>query len=424
MISPLDERYFEECKEIGSRFSERALFERRKQVELAYLSLLIREKIAPAVCIPKFEISYSEFKDKEKELGHDVKALEICIREKLIQSGKKELAPYVHLGLTSEDVNSIAYGLMIKDCIDNVLLPSYQMLLEKIIRLSVKEAETLMPARTHGIVAVPTSFGKEMSVFASRLKDRVDILKGLKPVAKVSGAAGTYASFLLLEEKKDWIKLLSEFVSSFGLEFAEYSTQLAPPERLSDILHIVVGINGVMIALARDLWNYDMLEYIEFTKRGKVGSSTMPHKDNPVDVEDAEGQAELSNAILNFMIQKFLTSRLQRDLSDSPVKRNIGVALAHSLIACKRLISAIDQIRVKRERMLRDLEGRDEVYSEALQILMRLEGDEMGYEKVKQMVREGLMKISKNYRKRIGNYAGLSSFLAGSALNMKKGFEV
>ncbi len=413
-VSPLDDRYYAECSELARYFSDRRLLKERVDVEMRYLELLQRVGVAPKTDLPYVSVSYEEFKKKEKRLGHDVKAVEVCIRDVLSRRGGNvsSLIPYVHLGLTSEDVNSIAFGTMLKNALGKVMIPSYERLLERLADISRREAGTVMIARTHGRPAVPTTFGKEIAVFAYRLYERLEALKTTEPSAKVSGAVGTYASFYLIKGDLDWPKLLKEFVNSYGLDFVEYTTQIVPAERLSDILHILTCINQLIIGLTRDLWIYQTLGLLSFVRPGKVSSSTMPQKENPVDLEDAEGQAEIANSLLLFMTYRFQLSRLQRDLSDSPIRRNIVVALAHSLIACKRVQIALDAMKIERKAMVDEVRQHEEIFAEPVQLLMRLRKDENGYEKIKREVESGRFSRPHEYMDLIGDYTGIAKRLA------------
>ena len=387
-ISPIDGRYGEEASPLAAYFSERALASERVRVELAYLRLLVSLGVAPRTAVPDLEPSMEEIKRLERKLGHDVKAVEVFIRSRLLDSGSRPLAPFVHLGLTSEDTNSLAIAIMQKSALERVMLPAYSSLALRLAALARREAGTPMAARTHGRPAVPTTFGKEMSVFAVRLAERAASLRRLPPMAKFSGAVGTYSSFSLLG-RRDWPKELAKFVGGFGVEAASYSTQVVPGERLSDILHHVININQLAVSLARDLWLYQTLDFVRFLRPGKVSSSTMPQKVNPVDVENAEGQAEISNALLALPAYRLQITRMQRDLSDSAIRRTIGQGLAHSLVAVKRLGSSLASMEVERGRMWSDLKEHPEVYAEREQILRRLKGDERGYERVMREVERG-----------------------------------
>ncbi|MDG7010598.1 MAG: adenylosuccinate lyase [Nitrososphaerota archaeon] len=387
-ISPIDGRYRQEAAPLARYFSDRALNEARVKVELAYLGLLVRLGVAPKRRVPPVGTDMAALEQLEKKLGHDVKAVEVYVRESLKKSGAPGLAPFVHLGLTSEDTNSLAHAILLKSAMGDVLVPAYASLARAVARLATREAASVMVARTHGRPAVPTTFGKEMAVFAVRLAERVSYISRLAPMAKFSGAVGTYASFGLLADV-DWPDVLSKFVSGFGVEPAAYSTQVVPGERLSDILHGVITVNQLVSSLSRDLWLYQTLDYVHFVRPGKVSSSTMPQKENPVDVENAEGQADVSNSLLVMMAYRLQQTRLQRDLSDSAVRRMLGQALAHSLVACSRLGGSLRSLRVERLAMEDDLKGHPEVLAERQQVMKRLAGDAEGYEKVRAALARG-----------------------------------
>lgn len=387
-ISPIDGRYRTEAEPLAEYFSERALTEERVKVELAYLKLLVMLKVAPKASVPKVGVTMKELKRLEEELGHDVKAVEVYLRESLVRSGRATLGPFVHLGLTSEDTNSLAFAILTKSALEKVIVPAYSSLARQVAGFARKEAPTAMMARTHGRPAVPTTFGKEMAVFAVRMAERVSALRNLTPMAKFSGAVGTYASFDLLADI-DWPRELAVFVRNHGVEPAAYSTQVVPGERLSDILHCVINFNQLMLSLSRDLWLYQTLDYVHFARPGKVSSSTMPQKVNPVDLENAEGQVEVSNSLLIMLAYRLQLTRMQRDLSDSVIRRMVGQALAHSLVASSRLRTSLKSLKVDGARMADDLQKHPEVYAEREQVSMRMMGDERGYEKVKASIEAG-----------------------------------
>jgi adenylosuccinate lyase len=387
-ISPIDGRYRAEAEPLSRYFSERALTQERVKVETAYLGLLVSLGVAPRVRVPTIEPDMKQIKRIEDKLGHDVKAVEVYLRDYLLRTGSRKLAPFVHLGLTSEDTNSLAFASLLERSLKEVMLPAYAALARDTAVIARTEASTAMAARTHGRPAVPTTFGKELSVFAVRLAERVNALRTLRPMAKFSGAVGTFASFKLMG-RKDWPLELAKFVEGFGVDSAAYSTQVVPGERLSDILHHAITVNQLMLSLSRDLWLYQTMEFVHFARPGKVSSSTMPQKVNPVDLENAEGQVEISNALLTLLAYKVQVTRLQRDLSDSVVRRMLGQALAHSLVATSRLRASLASMRVDREEMATDLRSHPEVYAEMEQISRRLGGDERGYEKVKSAIDRG-----------------------------------
>ncbi|MDG7005982.1 MAG: adenylosuccinate lyase [Nitrososphaerota archaeon] len=410
-LSPVDGRYSKEVEPLRDYFSERALVAKRVDVELRYLALLKTLGIAPDARIPRIELSMSRVKKLEEEMGHDVKAVEVFIRRSLDRSGASPLAPYVHLGLTSEDTNSIAYAILLRDALRDVILPEYSRLATALAGLAKREAKTAMLARTHGRPAVPTTFGKEVAVFAVRLAERTSLLKSKKPTAKLSGAVGTYASFKLMKDL-DWPRVFRGFVEKLGLDYAAYTTQVVPGEGLSDVLHLVINTNQLMRSLARDLWLYQTLDYVCFTRPGKVSSSTMPQKENPVDLENAEGQTEISDSILTLLAYRLQTTRMQRDLSDSVLRRMVGQGLAHSLVACRRLEGSLRLMVVDRKAMADDLSRHREVYAEAAQVAMRLKGDERGYEKVRSAVAGGRSGSLSRYAGGPDGYVGLAPKLA------------
>ncbi len=407
-ISPIDGRYRAEADALAAYFSERALTRERISVELSYLRLLVKLGVAPRISVPRVEPNMMEVKRLEEELGHDVKAVEVFLRSSLKRLGAARLSPYVHLGLTSEDTNSLAYALLLKSAMEEVLVPAYTSLATELAKIARREAATAMVARTHGRPAVPTTFGKEMAVFAVRIAERVSVLRRLRPQAKFTGAVGTFASFALLAAR-DWPDELSRFVGGFEVEPATYSTQVVPGERLSDILHYVINVNQLVLSLSRDLWLYQALDLIHFLRPGKVSSSTMPQKVNPVDLENAEGQVEVSNSLLILLAYRLQVTRLQRDLSDSVVRRMLGQALAHSLVATSRLKSSLLSMKVEKSAMSRDLRAHPEVYAEREQISLRLRGDEHGYEKIKAAIELG--KFSPSGKSR-DSYLGAAPLLA------------
>jgi adenylosuccinate lyase len=331
--------------------------------------------------------------------------VEIYLRESFSKDGARSLAPYVHLGLTSEDTNSLAFAILLRSALEKVLVPAYSSLASELSAIASKEAATTMVARTHGRPAVPTTFGKEMAVFAVRMAERISHLRSLRPMAKFSGAVGTYASFSLLGDL-DWRRVLGDFVQDLGVDSASYSTQVVPGERLSDILHCVINLNQLVLSLSRDLWLYQTLDYVRFARPGKVSSSTMPQKVNPVDLENAEGQVEVSNSLLLLLAYRLQLTRLQRDLSDSVIRRMLGQALAHSLIATQRLRASLLSMRVDAEEMSRDLRRHPEVFAEREQVSLRLKGEAHGYEKVKKAIEEG------HFSPKVGPYLGDAVALA------------
>jgi adenylosuccinate lyase len=422
-LSPLDDRYYDEVKGLAQLFSERSLFYHRLVVESYYLAELCDKGIIKEGCQdynPETVLRnlkenwYEEIKNAEKATGHDVKATELFLRKHLLSLGYKKLAPLVHLALTSEDVNANAYGIMLEKG-KNEILKCYISLILKISEISRAHAEKVILGRTHGVPAVPTTFGKELLYFAPRLLDVSEKIMSIKPYGKLSGAVGSFNSFYFINNNVDWIKFSNNFIKRIGLEPPKITKQNPLWDNTARILQEITLANSIMKEMAQDLWLYNSLGIIRF-KRKSVGSSTMPHKVNPVELEDAEGQCEVSNSILNALIFEPLASRLQRDLSHSAVRRNVGVAFAHSYLACKRLLRALDSFEFVGE----DVDSHIETLSEPLQIAFKLAGDLRAYERVFEnieYIKELSSELPEKLRERFNSlkpstYTGLSKKLA------------
>ncbi|MGC9145387.1 MAG: lyase family protein [Nitrososphaeria archaeon] len=384
-LSPLDDRYYDEVKGLAQLFSERSLFYYRLFVESYYLGELCNKGIIkegckdynPDIVLKSLKENwYEDIKNIEKATGHDVKATELFLRKHLLSLGYEKLAPLVHLALTSEDVNANAYGIMLEKGKVEVL-KCYIFLVLKISEISRTHARDIILGRTHGVPAVPTTFGKELSYFALRLLDVSEKIISIKPYGKLSGAVGSFNSFCFINDKVDWIKFSNDFIKRIGLEPPKVTKQNPLWDNTARILQELAIANSIMKEMAQDLWLYNTLRIIRFKRKG-IGSSTMPHKVNPVDLEDAEGQCEVSNSLIYTLVFEPLSTRLQRDLSDSTVRRNIGVAIAHSYLACKRLLKALDSFEFIGETV--DL--RFETLSEPLQVAFKMAGDLKAYEKV------------------------------------------
>ncbi len=422
-ISPLDDRYYDEVKDFGDIFSERSLFYYRLFVEVYYLKALCENGVIREGCAnydPEYVLKsleddwFNKIKKEEKATGHDVKATELFLRKHFLKLGYEKLAPLVHLALTSEDVNANAYGLMLERGKRN-LLKCYLTLTLKISETSESNAGKVILGRTHGIPAVPTTFGKELSYFGQRILEISQRIMAIKPYGKLSGAVGSFNSFYFLNENIDWIKFSTEFIKSIGLEPPKITKQNPLWDNTARILQEISIANSIMKEMAQDLWLYNSLGIIRFKRKG-VGSSTMPHKVNPVDLEDAEGQCELSNSLLNALIYEPLSSRLQRDLSDSTVRRNLGVAMAHSYLACRRILRALDSFEFIGE----EVDAHYETLSEPLQISFKMAGDLKAYErvfenveKIKELALELPLGIKEKFDSlKPSSYKGLSEKLA------------
>jgi adenylosuccinate lyase len=381
-VSPVDGRYRPVVRELSRFFSELGLARYRLLVEATYLKKLLgrtRPHLAPEASRALDEIvsSFNEesmvtVKELERETGHDIEALVRFLRSALERRGLVDAAPLVHIGLTSEDVNNLAYSLALRDCLSGVLLPSLSRLTLRIAELAYAERETIMLARTHGQPAVPTTLGKELAVHAHRLSRSLERLGSQRLPGKASGAVGTYAG-LVEVFGPGALEASEELVSELGLSFWPATKQVLPHDDVSRLLQELSLLSMILVDLCRDFWLLSMLGYVYPRPRG-VGSSTMPQKSNPVELENAEGNLELAANTLSFMALRLAVSRLQRDLSDSTIRRNYGVALAHLLLGVRNIDAFLDRMAIDREAMRRDLEKHPEALSEAVQIRARLRG--------------------------------------------------
>lgn len=392
-LSPLDGRYAEDLGPLRSCFSERGLITRRVRVELRYLQALLETLGKPADDKLKALLAQLEtdpglvalVKQHEAATRHDVKAVEYALADAL-SAEHPEAVNWLHWGLTSEDVTNLAYGLMLSESFSNVLLPALYALLARLKSWIDTSAALAMLARTHGQPASPTTVGKEYAVFAARLMREVRHLESLLPVAgKLNGATGNWHLFAAFFPEQSWTGFSQRLIDSLGLRFEPYSTQIVPRESYARVLHASLRLNEILIDLARDSWHYVSLGYFRLKRRSEaeVGSSTMPHKLNPVLFENAEGNLELANSLLAGLASKLLKSRLQRDLSDSTALRNLGVALGHSLLAWQNLCRGLDQLAPDEARLGEDLDSHWEVLAEPLQHALRLQGREVPYDLIR-----------------------------------------
>ena len=401
-ISPLDGRYNKEAAILSNYFSESALMRYRVQIEVEYLIALSNEnKINAFPPIPKTLQStlrklYEKFdtrsarriKKIETQTNHDVKAIERFISEKLQKTNLSKIIPWVHFGLTSEDVNNIAYSLMWRDGIRYVYLPRLNSLQKIIKKLSRLYSSVSMLALTHGQAATPTTFGKEMAVFVRRLNKQATMLKDQRLQGKISGATGNWAAHTVAYPKIDWIRFSGRLVKRFGLDPSPVTTQIEPHDSLAESYHIITRINSILIDFTQDMWQYISRSILGQKKiSGEIGSSTMPHKINPIYFENAEGNCGLSNAVLYHLASKLTVSRMQRDLSGSTVVRNQGVALGHSFIGLNSVIKGVDRITINQENMSIELDRHWEVLAEAVQTIMRKNGIQSAYDKLKNLTR-------------------------------------
>ena len=397
-ISPLDGRYRNSVKELSDYFSEHALIRYRLFVEIEYLIALGEEPSIKELSkfssqdqakyrniYKKFDIKdATEVKKYEKIINHDVKAIEYFLRDKL----KNHLHPWIHFALTSEDINNLAYSLMWKDGLNEIYLPTLQSITKNLNVLAKKNKNIPMLSLTHGQPATPTTFGKEIAVFYSRLNRQISAISSHKLLGKFGGATGTWSAQSVAYPKTDWIKFAKKFIKSIGLEPNLITTQIEPHDSLVESYQQIIRVNTILTDFCRDIWYYISRGVIGQKKiKEEVGSSTMPHKINPIQFENAEGNMGVSNSILSFLSQKLPISRMQRDLTDSTTLRNQGVALAHSYLSLKNILKGLNRIEVINDQLANELKKNQEVLAEAIQVILRKSGEQNAYEKLKKLTR-------------------------------------
>lgn len=401
-ISPLDGRYREKVRELSPFVSEPALIRYRVMVEVEYLIALGNEKgvkeLRPLSPKVKGELRalYKKFSDKdaekikqiEAETNHDVKAVEYFIKNRLSAFGSQLSAEFVHFALTSEDINNLAYSLMWRDALQKIIIPELSALGKLLANFAKQHTSQPMLSLTHGQPATPTTVGKEFSVFSARLKRQLDQLKNHKLLGKLNGATGTYGAFVAAYPNVHWQKFSRKFIESFGLAFNPLTTQIEPHDSLTESFHTLSRINTILLDFNRDAWLYISRGILGQKKKdGEVGSSTMPHKINPLDFENAEGNLGLANALLAHLAEKLPISRMQRDLSDSTVLRNIGVPLGYSLLAYKSMQKGLSKLFINKEKLDEELGAHWEILAEPIQTILRKVGHEKPYETLKTLTR-------------------------------------
>lgn len=402
-LSPLDGRYSKIKDALGDYFSEYALVKYRIYVEIKWLIFLIDNLSHPLLRKYKDEDvlkieeissnydfeSYKGVKEIEATTRHDVKAVEYFIDKKLEELGYSDLIPFVHIGCTSEDINNTSYGLMIKNGLNNVWLKAAHDFVDYIDTLSIKYSDIAMLAHTHGQPATPTTIGKEFKVYAYRLLSSLENIEDIKIKAKFNGATGNYSAIIQAFPNEDWIKLNKEFVENYlGLSFNPYTTQIESHDYVAHILDGVRHFNNVLADLDVDMWLYISMEYFkQITVKGEVGSSTMPHKVNPIRFENSEANIDMSNNICVGLSNKLTKSRMQRDLSDSSSQRNIGLAFGYSLQAISETKAGLEKCVVNNEKLEADLNNKWEVLAEPIQTVLRKYGVPDAYDKLKELTR-------------------------------------
>ncbi len=403
-ISPLDGRYRNKVDGLASFFSEFALIKYRLTVEIEYFIALCEIPLPQLKNISKAEFRslrnivryFSEddagkVKDIERITNHDVKAVEYFLRDKFDEAGLSEYKEFIHFGLTSQDINNTAFPMMLRDAVESIFLPLLKMLTETLFELSDKFKDISMLARTHGQPASPTRLGKEIEVFTERLRKQIAYLQIIPYSAKFGGATGNFNAHYVAYPEIDWVKFANSFVNHvLNLDRSQTTTQIEHYDNLAAFLDNVKRINTVLIDLSRDFWTYISLNYFkQKINKKEVGSSAMPHKVNPIDFENAEGNLGMANAVCEHLSAKLPVSRLQRDLTDSTVMRNIGLPFAYSLIAYKSLLKGLNKIELNEQVIKEDLQKNYAVVAEAIQTILRREKYPNPYETLKELTRTG-----------------------------------
>jgi adenylosuccinate lyase len=402
-VSPLDGRYLEKVNSLRSIFSEYGLIKFRVIVEIRWMQMLAEFAELPEISrlsphaqrilnelIEKFSLEDAErIKHIEAGINHDVKAVEYFIKERI--TGNKELAEiseFIHFGCTSEDINNLAYGLMLQTARTQCILPALDDLLSLLKKFAHQYASLTMLARTHGQPATPTTVGKEFANVIARLQRQIEQLNSIQFLGKLNGASGNYNAMLIAYPDHNWQTISKNFVNKLGLAWNPYTTQIEPHDCLAEFFAVIMRINTILIDFNRDTWSYIALNYFkQRSVSNEVGSSTMPHKVNPIDFENAEGNLGIANALLDHFTMKLPISRWQRDLSDSTVLRNIGVAIGHTLLAYQSTCKGLEKLEPNVTLIAADLEQHWEVLGEAVQTIMRRYKMEQPYEQLKSFTR-------------------------------------
>ena len=401
-ISPIDGRYKKNVSELETFFSEQALMRHRVMVEVEYLLTLVEHKSfqktrslskktlnsLKGLYVEFSATHFKQIKKIEKKTNHDVNAVVVFVSEKLKKIGRDDLVPFVHFGLTSEDINNISYSLMTKGAVDNVMIPSVKGVLKELKALSKKTKSLSLLSLTHGQPATTTTLGKELAVFVSRVEREIALIKKMKLLAKLSGATGSYAAHKVAFPDLNWPLFSKRFIKKLGLEQSPISTQIEPGDSLAELLHSFIRINNIFSDFSLDMWLYISRNiFVQKNIVGEVGSSTMPHKINPIFFENAEGNLDIANNNFSFLASRITRSRLQRDLSGSTVFRNIGVGFAHSLISYKNLIKGVLRVSPNKAQMKKELDENWSILAEAIQTVLRKSGDASAYDKIKKLTR-------------------------------------
>ena len=402
-ISPIDGRYQSKTQELQSYFSEFGLIKYRVIVEVEYLIALVESGIEPLKSFPKEKYTelraictnFSEadaqwIKDTEKVTNHDVKAVEYFLKEKMTSLGLDSFLEFIHFGLTSQDINNTSIPLSLKEAVNEAYLPLISKLVQKLVVLQNNWKDIPMLARTHGQPASPTRLGKEIQVFSERLIKQIETLKTIPFSAKFGGATGNFNAHHVSFTKHDWVSFANNFVNkNLGLDRSQTTTQIDHYDNLAALFDCLKRINTIVLDLDRDMWTYISMNYFkQQLKEGEVGSSAMPHKVNPIDFENSEGNIGIANALFEHLSAKLPVSRLQRDLTDSTVLRTIGMPFAHTFIALKSTLQGLDKLLLNEVAIEAELEDNWAVVAEAIQTVLRREGFPKPYEALKGLTRK------------------------------------
>ncbi|MDB5192773.1 MAG: purB [Segetibacter sp.] len=397
-ISPIDGRYRKQVDHLQEYFSEYALIKYRVFVEVEYFFFLADKKFFELPgkvrqhlqkVVEKFGLNEAEkIKQIESITNHDVKAVEYFLKEQLDLVEAGSIKEWIHFGLTSQDINNTSIPLSWKDCLEHDYMPGLLNLKNDLRKLAVQWKNISMLARTHGQPASPTRLGKELMVFVERIENQVQLFSYIPYAAKFGGATGNFNAHTVAYPKKDWIAFGNEFVERLGLQRMQFTTQIEHYDNVAAHFDCIKRINNILIDLCRDAWTYISMDYFkQKTKAGEVGSSAMPHKVNPIDFENAEGNLGMANSLLEHLSAKLPVSRLQRDLTDSTVLRNIGVPIAHTLIAFRSIEKGLGKLLLNESKINEDLENNWAVVAEAIQTILRRENYPEPYEALKELTR-------------------------------------
>ncbi len=402
-ITPVDGRYANKTKKLQDYFSEFALFRYRVMIEVEYFLALCK---IPLPQLSKINLQFTEkelkklyidfstedalrIKEIERTTNHDIKATEYFVKEKFDDLELAEYKEFVHFALTSQDINNTAFPLMTKDFLSKIFYNKFDVLIDKIEFLSDAYKDIQMLSRTHGQAATPTKIGKEFFVFVERLKKQKLQLEQIQLEAKFGGATGNFNAHKVAYPNTDWKRFANNFIYNLGLYRQQTTTQIEHYDNLSALFHSIERINTILLDLTKDIWHYISIDYFkQKIKDGEVGSSAMPHKVNPIDFENAEGNLGLANAIFSHLASKLPISRLQRDLTDSTVLRNIGVPFAHTIIAFDSIMKGLEKLKLNKKKINEDLQNNWAVVAEAIQTILRREKYPKAYEVLKELTRK------------------------------------